>query len=409
MTITTKKFSYVTRNAVLAAACALLSYAPLSLHAEDHLISALDDTRTALEERGVTIEAIATNDLVSNTHGGLKRQTGVLGNFDLTMSVDTEKAGMWDNGTFFFYLLGNYGKQPSSWTGDSQVTNNIETYSTAKLYEAWYEHAFMDDSLSVLAGLHDFNSEFDALDYAGNLINSSFGISPDISQVGPSIFATTALGLRVKYLPSDEHYVQAAVYDGVPGDPSRTVERGTRIRFAEGDGAFGAVEFGFTSKEGEPHAKLAFGGWYLSSTVESFDGDTVNDNYGGYVIGEHTLFSEEEGSEQGLGGFFQFGRAKPNRNQVGTYVGAGLMHTGLFPCRDEDALSLGVAYARNSSPYMATQEASDRAETALELNYRIEVLPYLALVPDLQFVLNPGTNPDVAHATVVGLRTEVAL
>jgi porin len=136
----------------------------------------------------LTTEAALTLETYSVLDGGLKRETGLLGNLDLTAEIDTGKAGLWENGRFFFYVLGNFGDNPSEAVGDIQATSNIEAPETLKLYEAWYEHFFFGEQFTLLGGLHDYNSEFDALEYASLFLNSSFGISPDISQVGPSIF-----------------------------------------------------------------------------------------------------------------------------------------------------------------------------------------------------------------------------
>lgn len=128
----------------------------------------------------------------------MKRHTVVEGNFDLTVSLDTEKAKLWQGGTVFLYVLGNFGEAATGIVGNTRATSNIEAPETIKLYEAWYNQDFAEGKLSLLVGLHDYNSEFNALEYSGGLRHSSFGIEPDISQVGPSIFPTAALATRVK-------------------------------------------------------------------------------------------------------------------------------------------------------------------------------------------------------------------
>lgn len=163
-----------------------------------HLLGNWGGSRSYLAEQGISVDAILTNTYLGNVRGGEDKGTALIGNFDLTAEVDTAKAELWDGGTFFFYGLGNYGDEITKSVGNIGVVDNTETYSTAKLYEAWYQHQLFDDSLSLLVGLHDYNSEFDALEYAGTLINSSFGISTDIASIGPSIFSNTSAAFRVK-------------------------------------------------------------------------------------------------------------------------------------------------------------------------------------------------------------------
>lgn len=371
-----------------------------------HLISSFDQQRSELEDKGISVESVLVNDFVANVSGGAHRTAGVLGNFDLTASFDTKKLGFWDNGTLFVYVLGNYGRNPSEYVGDLQASNNIEAYDTIKLYEFWYNHNFMDEKLSILVGLHDYNSEFDALDYAGTLINSSFGIQFDISQVGPSIFSTTALAARFKYQVTDQSYLQTAIYDGIPGSP--TNQRGTHLDLRSGEGVFLAAEAGYTSKEDQNHYKYALGGWYHTAEFEDYSATARDSNSGVYLIGEDTICTETD-PEQGLGVFFQYGVAKADRNQIGHYYGAGLMYTGLVPERDQDILSFGIASARNGGAYRSANLGSDKNETVFELTYRAEILPYLVVQPDLQYIVNPSTDSSLKDAFVVGIRTELSL
>lgn len=362
--------------------------------------------RSTLSDKGIEVESIVTFDALSNVSGGIKRDEAYLGNYDLTVTVDTEKAGLWSGGTVFVYGLGNWGDTPSAIVGDTQASDNIEAPETFKLYEAWVNQAFNDGKIEVLFGLHDYNSEFSALEYAGSLLNSSFGISVDISQVGPSIFPTTSLAGRVRITPVEHSYLQAAVYDGVPGDPNN--DKGTHVKLSVDDGLFYGVEGGFLGDEGADYFKLALGGWYHTTDFENFSGSFVNHNSGVYVIGERKLYSEED-VEQGLGAFFQLGFADSDNNQVDQYFGAGFTYRGLLPSRSSDTLSFGVAHARNGDEFRSVETTFEKAETALELNYRIEIAPFFAITPDVQYIINPGTDPELDNATVVGARFELAM
>jgi len=356
-----------------------------------------------LDAKGLSFELIQTTDFFKNTSGGLDRTSGALGNTDLTFTLDSAKANLWEGGTFFMYFLGNYGKDPSTIVGDAQVSNNIEAYDTFKLYEAWYNHDLNDGKVSVLVGLHDLNSEFYSLDTSGNLINSSFGVGPDVSQVGPSIFSTTSLAARVRVLPSENLYVAAAVYDGVPGDPQNA--RGTRIKFDSGDGLFSVVEAGISGNE-ENLMKLALGGWYHTASFEDVSGNQRDRNYGGYSIGEKKLWSEEDAA-QGLAGFFQYGSPASARNVYDRYFGVGLAYTGLVPYRDEDVLSLGLAQANFGNNFRKANEGIGASEKAYEVNYRVQVSPSVAISPDVQFIVDPIGDSSVNDAVVATVRTEL--
>ncbi len=401
---------------LLIAICFLfLAAAPLTAEAEyEYLLGDWGGFRTAMEERGITAEAVLTADFLYNTRGGLDEDGTILGNFDLVFELDTEQAGWWGNGTFLLYVLGNWnhGGFMSDIVGDLQVTSNIEADPALRLYEAWYEHTFADGRLSLLGGLHDFNSEFNVLAAASLFTNSSFGISPDIAQTGPSIFPTTSLALRLRAQPTERSYILAAVYDGVPGDPDNPPN--TVIKLEQGDGVFAALEIGMTADEPgyRDFFKLGVGAWVHTADLENFDGEIKGTNHGFYLIAEKTLFAETDDG-QGLGAFLQLGFADENWNQLGNYWGAGLSYVGLIPGRDRDVTGLAIGSARNGDEFRKYAEEElmtpvERAETVIELTYRIEVMPGLALQPDVQYIIHPSMDPDVEDALQVGVRLEMS-
>ncbi len=99
-------------------------------------------------------------------------------------------------------------------------------------------------------------------------------------------------------------------------------------------------------------------------------------------------------------------------DRIGTYIGAGLVASGVFPGRTDDQLGIGVAMARNGSGYIAAQQQAELpvspAETAIELTYNAQVTSWLAMQPDLQYVISPDTDPRRRNATVAQLRFELS-
>jgi porin len=362
--------------------------------------------------KGLSFEAVLTLEYIANVSGGISQDTALLGNFDLAVELDTAEAGLWDGGTFLVYGLGNFngGTLPTEIIGDIQATSNIEAPETFKLYEAWYNHSFLDDRLAILVGLHDYNSEFDVMEYAGVFPNSSFGIAPQISQVGPSIFPTTALALRIAAKPTDGSYVLAAVYDGVPGDPDD--DTSSAIQFNDGDGVFTGVEAGLRAPdEAARYYKVAIGGWYLTAEAEDFTG-AVQDNRGGlYLMAEAQVYQEAADDGQGLGLFAQYGNTFENFNEIDYSLIGGANYTGLIPGRDEDVIALGVTSAFLCDEFRALEgnEGLARAETVIELVYEAAISDRITIRPDMQYIINPLSEPGIDDALQLGLRVEIGL
>jgi len=301
-------------------------------------------------------------DWVGNATGGLKRGQVFLGNIDAIAQFNGAKLWNIDGSTVFLYGLGNHGGKPSSLVGDAQGLDNIEANSTFRLYEAWIEQTFSSSRTSMLAGLYDVNSEFDSKETSGLFINSSHGIGPDFSQSGengPSIFPVTSLGVRLKWLPSRNTYIQAVVLDGVPGNPDKP--NGTRIQWGKNDGLLSIAEVGYVRGDDAPSfsratssshdMRAAFGFWAYSSKSEPILPGGSKSNWGLYGMVEKNVYREAEGDGQGLSVFARSGVAESSVNRFGLYASSGAVYTGLFRGRDEDQMGLGIAIAKNTDDY----------------------------------------------------------
>lgn len=337
-----------------------------------------------------TLAGALTVESVRVVDGGIKKGSRELANLDLTLALDTQAAGWWANGEWFVYVLGNAGKNPSDYTGDVQGVSNIATDEAIKVYEFWYQHYFMDDHVKVLFGLHDYNSTFYSLDAAGLFTHPSFGIGLDTSQVGPSIFSTTATALHLT-LESDTQYLLAAIYDGIPGDPNNP--RGTHIQFNSGDGLFGALEWGWTPAAGD---KIALGAWQHSAEVESVvTGNLIDSNSGVYLIAEKNI-------NDIAAVFLQLGRADDQLNQLEYYAGTGVTFTDFW--RNGDGLGIAVAQARNGDPYLAANTELQRAETAWELSYYSPLVDHLNAQASVYYIQHPAMDKTLDDALAIGAR-----
>jgi porin len=371
--------------------------------------------RAELEDAGVTTEITYKLDVMGNVSGGIKDGTRVLDNLDAVFTFDGEKLAGAEGLTAVIHLLNNNGGRPDNdLVGSAQGINNIEVpRATGKLYQAFLEQQLFDNKLSVLAGLYDVNSEFYVTESSGLFIHSTFGIGTDAAQSGqngPSIFPFTSVGGRVRVNPTDTSYVQVAVLDGVPGDTDHL--HGTHITFGRNDGTMIFAEAGYA-----PEAmKLAVGGWYYT---EPFDHQTDTDaagnpvqehSHGVYLLAEMELYTESEG--QGLTGFARFGVADDAVNPFDYAWSAGLVYTGLIPGQDTGQLGFGVTQAHTGDAFRQASFAAgapvDRAETTLELTYSDNVTPWLALQPDVQYVINPGTDKALDNALVLGARMTIS-
>ncbi len=418
--------------------------------------------REKLEEKGITFSALYTGDMVSNLKGGLHRKTTYLGDVEMSLEVDLEKAGLIPGGKI--YVSGDDthgGTSPSKNVGDLQWTDNFEAPDAMRLYEWWYEQSFFKEKISALVGVQDIGSEFAVSHYGCLFINSSFGTPPDLTaNVPTSVFPNAGLGTRIKIKPHEQVEFRAGVYDGDPSDNGKN-RHGVSYRLSSRQGLMAIFEGAYHQRVKfnetmEPlNGSVKFGSWLHTQNVDDVlstdsDGNPISrsNNYGFYGVIDQMLFREkgnndpgalfckwlkirnpdegreQEGEPQGLGAFFQFGGAPDSRNSVDYYFGAGLNYTGLVPGRRQDVLGVAVANAFLSERFRKSRdlaiESFDPAEgpypgelraneSTLETTYRIHINDNLALQPDYQIVFNPSGEQNIKTAHVFTLRFEVSI
>jgi porin len=371
--------------------------------------------RASLTKSGIDTEIVYKFDVISNKSGGAETGTESLNNLDVKFSLDGEKLLGSPGTTGLIYFLNNNGGKPGTTLVDNaEGVDNIEVQTPgAKLYEAWVQQSFLKDELSVLAGLHDLNSEFYSTETSGLFIRPTFGIGSDMSQSGrngPSIFPNTSACVRVKAQPSRNYSVQVAVFDGVPGDPDNP--RGTHIDLKRGDGDLLVGEAAYLPGEKTTNGKIGVGAWkYTKKFDDLVDVDSEGNpvqrrSHGMYVLGERQVYQAPGHDDQGLKVFARFGIASPDANRFDYAWSAGAVYTGLFG-RDGGRLGLGVEGAHNSRKYRESVGTVDSSTRAYELTYSDNLTPWLLIQPDVQYIMDPDTNPALKNALVVGTRFTV--
>jgi porin len=391
----------VRRNYIAAAVMALMSSAPLL---------AQDDCGENCSP--YSLDASYVHDMWRNTRGGLAVGYRHLDYLEIGFQAD---GAQFNAPQLMFYGSANFTNGESvagELTGDAQGMSNIEAISAARIGEFWSEWRLAERN-SFRTGLYDLSSEFDCIESGALFINSSHGMGIDLSQSGrngPSTFPATAFAGRLQWALTSQWTLYTAAADGVPGDPDRP--KRTTVHLGEGEGALLIAE---ANRVGTRLRKVGIGTWrytgkldhLLETDAEGASAHSVSS--GAYVLADVQLYASTAGEGQGLTGFARVGIADKDVNRFDRYTGAGLTYTGI--AADDDQLGFGIARARNSRLYREALTLSgsetDAAELNAELTYRFAVNEWLTLQPDLQYVRNPDTNPELRDAFAVGLRFDL--
>jgi porin len=125
------------------------------------------------KENPFSFEAAYTEDFFGNMMGGIKTGTLYLGMANIKVSLDTKKAGLWNNGQIYINGASTHGRSPSkNLIGDFQIASNIDAGDHIFLQEFLYKHTFKN--LEITLGLQDLNVEFVSLESGHLFLNSSF-------------------------------------------------------------------------------------------------------------------------------------------------------------------------------------------------------------------------------------------
>ncbi len=320
------------------------------------------------------------------------------------MDIDGERAFGLNGMSAHVSVLNNFGGRINDLVGSNGGIDNIEVPEQfAQLYEVWVQQNFMDDRISVLAGLHDLNSEFYVTDTSGLFINPTYGIGTEMAATGdngPSIFPYTSLGVRVALAPTENTYFMGAVYDGVPGDPDHP--RGARISFADNDGALLVGEGGIKD---ERLGHFGIGAWkYTAKRPDQLEEDVSKNSQGIYFLADRSFYKN---AGQDISAFARVGFTQGDVEQFKSNWSVGVVASGFMPGRPEGQIGFAMTQNANSSKHKAANIGSESHEAQFELTYADKVLPWLSVQPDLQYTVNPGTDPTLDNAFTAGLRVGI--
>ncbi|MEF8729237.1 MAG: carbohydrate porin [Accumulibacter sp.] len=394
--------------------------------------------RRRLFDAGVQVDLVYTADYLRNNSGGLRRGGGYMGNINLAIGLDGEKLLGWRGGSAYLALISNSGQRVNlNDVGSFMGVDNLEApVNRTGIFEAWLQQSFLDGKASLRAGLYPLDSEFYVTDSSGVFIHPSFGMAAEVadfgSLAGPSIYATSSYGARLRIDPDPAWYAMLAISRGIPSERIDTA--GPNISWRKSTGSLLIGEVGFSPvKAGllgdafgpagddddyEPISKVAIGAWRYAPRFEQLTAVDANDeprdarHWGAYLLGEQTVY-RVPGSKRDISLFARYGFTDGRTSTLGYSLSAGMSFRGPFPGREDDVFGIAATRAHadpQGRALLANESGSpltSNNETVVEITYQAPLLPGLVVQPVIQRIFNPGFQlPD---STVAGVRLQLTL
>ncbi|UYV13124.1 MAG: carbohydrate porin [Phycisphaera sp.] len=373
----------------------------------------VDQFRKELGGHGISLGGTYVAEFSGVVAGGVRRRFDFRNLLTIDAGVDLEQAVGWSGGSAFLqYLMVNPEggiEGGSNDAGDIQAYSNIESRRHLDvIYELWLQQELLDDRLRLKAGKVDANGEFAFVAVAVDFANSSAGFSPTIFALptypdpatGVSLFATVVESDQLDLELSYGFFDGAAAADGV--EPGR---RGPSTFFnnSHSDDYFhiGQAAVSWEGREGSrwwKAGRASLGVWFHDGTFERFDGGREVGTGGLYATAEQRLWSSGDRSVDVFG---QLGWADDAVAEIDGHAALGIVCGGCVPSREEDRMGVYATLAVLSDEPAA---GFDGDELAIDAYYRFQ-LPAAAFVqPEVQYIINPGGDPALENALVVGVR-----
>jgi porin len=410
---------------------------------QDYLLGTWGGRRTQLAERGADFEFFYIGSMPSIVSGGRKIEKAYQGLFAMTLDLDSKKLVGYEGGHLHISSLWLHGEKPFSdaFIGDLNKVNLIDYPNSLRLWELWYEHKFAGTNVSIKAGILSVDQDFIRPEYSSIFVNQTFFFPTIVFDVfdipvypkgrhGLPSSPLSSPGIRLRYDPTPNCFVQGAVYDGNPDMSSS----GTRINLNNQEGALIYAESGYKWNHAEDATGLPgnmkIGGWYHTddfydnyNTILSFIGassaETHSGNYGVYATVDQSFYRELDSkvpAMQGLGAFARGGWSPKDRNLVEWALDGGVVYKGLIPTRDYDSLGLAAAWMWMSDDIARAQKDVNSTlgfpfftpvdyEGVVELTYKAQVTAWWTLQPSVQWVAHPGGSKADRDAWAVILMT----
>lgn len=365
--------------------------------------------RTWLEDRGIAFAGSYTLDWSSVWEGGIRNVASTRSMLDLNATVDFEKLLSLAGGTLFVDFQSSDMRGGSRDVGDWHSIDDLETGDNVdQIAELWYEQKLFDNALRIKVGKIDANLEFGFPVYTGEFIVSS-DATPPTQYIAMPTWPNPAMGAVVFAYPTDQFYVGAGFFDGGSAVGRNTGRLGPSELW-HGDEFYWTGEAGLTWKSlgGLGVGRLAGGGWYHTGEFERFDAQTQDGTWGVYAFLEQQITRREghddDDDPKGLFALLQYDHGEEEVNFASDHVAVGLVVRGTLESRADDAAGVYLSWLNLSD---AEGAAFDGDEYLAEGFYAVQVTPWFSVKPSIQYIWNPGGDPEVEDALVGAVRFEI--
>ena len=435
---------------ILGASPAVAQSMSGDIYQRANLLGTMGGLRTALGNEGITFGLTDSENLLDNASGGIKNGATMQGVTTATVDVDTQAMFGLAGGTFHISALQLHGQPISGpYLGSLQAANGNEGEDGTRLWEMWYDQSLDYGRYDIKIGQQSIDNEFMDSTYSALFVNTMAGWplvpSDDLYGGGPA-YPLSSLGVRLQFKPAANQAILAGVFDDNPGggafsDDAQYQDR-NGAKFNLNTGALFIAEYQYSinqpamgqmvsasdKSEGLP-GTYKIGGWYdtgafpdqrygtdgLSLANPDSNGTPImhHGNFGLYVVADQTIWQSPVSSTNNLNVFARVMGAPDTQNLIDFFVNGGITYAEPIPGRSNDQLGLDFGLGKVSSRASGLDQDSGvprrTTEELFELTYAAQVVPWLVVQPDIQYIINPGAGVQDPNDPTHNIRNELVI
>ncbi|WP_244480618.1 carbohydrate porin [Methylobacterium sp. Leaf399] len=395
--------------------------------------------RAALGARGITYNAISTNEALGNVTGGFARGPIYAGKLETIVTADLGTLAGLDGLTFFanaFQIHDTGGLRDRSF-GRLITVSNIEALPSTRLSEIWLEQKWAGDRFAVRFGQLVADGEFFSSDTGKLFVSNDWPTitGANLPGGGPAYPLATP-GVRLRYDPNAAVSALVAIFNGDPGDQRIVNRTGTnfrlgdpplvmaeaQVRYNQGTrarGLAGSLKLGGYRHFGRfDDLRFDTAGLPLASPFANGVARRLRGTGGVYGVVDQQLHRPEgAGPDGGVSVYARISGSPADRNLIDLWADGGVVCAGMIPGRPDDRFGASVIYARIGDGARAADIDGARwghayrpvrsFEATVELSYQARIAPGWIVQPDIQYVVNPGGG--VENPSRPGTRTRGGL
>lgn len=361
--------------------------------------------RSGLEARGIALDLFWNHETGVLLGAGGDGDLAQSGSADFFLRADLARLGVGLGGRVLAQVKANYNRNVND---DAEALgepiDDADFDEPIYVDQLWYERDFFEDRVHARLGYLDQQVAFDRNAYANNEDKQFLNTFLDNSPTVP-----LEIGLGALLVVEPTRWLELAVAAADADNPIRETGFDTAFDGADGWTSYAEATLHGVLGEGRPGALRL--GVFRDGAERPVFGRGVRErgHLGVYLSADQRVWNERGDGSEGLGVFVRAGRDDPRVNRIEAFWSAGLLYEGPLPGRGRDAAGLGLYQTFPSGDYRSHVDPEFTRELGVELYYRVQLAPWLAITPDAQWLHDPGGDDGAPDAFVLALRVRVQL